>query len=265
MALDGWQNTQFRISKQQSISCQGLDPQGISKDNKASRNLRVLDLSCSTGLFLEIFLKSEISKCHSLDTKIGHMFFWTAYLQLPRGHTHNKDRMEGSRAAVHKQENLLDHYKAGQRYDKCQDSAVPAGGARGRMSQKQQPKRVRGIGQICQHSTVGLGWTSSSGLGQPHAARLISTCCSNGNLLHQLARLSWFHRPSLDTHVVHLELLNHICIFLKTKKQGLSITIQGWLLFIQANNENYRSVIIPMFNKSSHATYIIKQQTAYSD
>lgn len=142
--------------------------------------------------------------------------------------------MEERWGAVHKQQNLLDPYEAGQRHDKCQDSglSVPAGGARGRMSRKQQPERVRGTGRTSQHSTAGLGWTSSSGLWQPHAASFIPTCCLNGNLLHLLASLLPFHRPSLYTHAVYVNLLNYICIFLGEKKSrviqiGLFITFQN--------------------------------------
>lgn len=89
-------------------------------------------------------------------------------------------------------------------------SAVPAGGARGRMSRRQhQLKRVRGTER-----------TSSSGLWQPHVASFIPTCCSNGSSLKLLASLLWFHEPNLDTHVVYLNPLNHIYIFLGKKKQG---------------------------------------------
>lgn len=96
------------------------------KNNKASRNLRILNLSCSPGYLLEIiFCKSEVNKCHSLDTQRGHMFFWTAHMQLPRGHIHNKDWVEERWGAVHKQQNLLGLYEAGQGHDKWQDSGLP--------------------------------------------------------------------------------------------------------------------------------------------
>lgn len=96
-------------------------------------------------------------------------------------------------------------------------TAVPAGGARGWMSRRrqQQPRRVRSTEKMSYHSSAGRGWASFSGLWQPHVASSIPTCCSNRSSLKLLASLSLFHKPSLDSRVVYLNLLNGINIFLK--------------------------------------------------
>lgn len=52
---------------------------------------------------------------------------------------------------------------------------------------------------------------------QPHVTSFTLTCCSNGSWLKLVASLLWFHRTSLDTHVVYLNLVNHVCIFLGKK------------------------------------------------
>lgn len=85
----------------------------------------------ATGQFLEItFCISEVIKCHSLETHIGHIFFQTAHLQMSEGHTYYEEsRWRKTQGAVQNQQKPLHSLQARQGPVKYQILLLPLPGA----------------------------------------------------------------------------------------------------------------------------------------